>query len=286
MSAAIKAQDFCYSYSSRDKNHFVLPIPCWVAKKKCCTIFFITQSLYQCVMSTKCIADIAFTVYRGDCSIDSKYNFFNNSQNLLNKFPKHGGLQPPQPLSSAPWVCLGYGIMKSQALSPSPWSICWPPYAYSLQNTRLVVFGMNLYEKQFIHWILWSVWRLTKYIYTTDIPVTFFLWIQMCECVCTCTYVVSSNSYKKVNFSIQIPKGIWNMYSYSPKTLRYGLSWAKENSIMKTRYWKLNTENAIVGSFIRLLSKYLGASKWINEVLVIKNSSNENGWLRAKLKIC
>ena len=31
----------------------------------------------------------------------------------------------------------------------------------------------------------------------------------------------------------------------------------------------------------RKLSKYLGASKWKNEVMVIKNTPNENDWPRA-----
>ena len=35
-----------------------------------------------------------------------------------------------------------------------------------------------------------------------------------------------------------------------------------------------------------LLSKYLGASKWKNEVMVIKNTPNENDWPRAILEIC
>ena len=39
-----------------------------------------------------------------------------------------------------------------------------------------------------------------------------------------------------------------------------------------------------LGNF--LLSKYLGASKWKNEVMVIKNTPNENDWPRAILELC
>ena len=39
-----------------------------------------------------------------------------------------------------------------------------------------------------------------------------------------------------------------------------------------------------LGNF--LLSKYLGASKWKNEVMVIKNTLNENDWPRTILEIC
>ena len=35
----------------------------------------------------------------------------------------------------------------------------------------------------------------------------------------------------------------------------------------------------------RKLSKYLGASKWKNEVMVIKNTPNENDWPRAILEL-
>ena len=36
----------------------------------------------------------------------------------------------------------------------------------------------------------------------------------------------------------------------------------------------------------RKLSKYLGASKWKNEVMVIKNTPNENDWPRAVSEMC
>ena len=36
----------------------------------------------------------------------------------------------------------------------------------------------------------------------------------------------------------------------------------------------------------RKLSKYLGASKWKNEVMVIKNTPNKNDWPRAILEKC
>ena len=36
----------------------------------------------------------------------------------------------------------------------------------------------------------------------------------------------------------------------------------------------------------RKLSKYLGASKWKNEVMVIKNTPNKNDWPRAISEIC
>ena len=49
----------------------------------------------------------------------------------------------------------------------------------------------------------------------------------------------------------------------------------------------LNDAHCEFEDFIRnrKLSKYLGASKWKNEVMVIKNTPNENDWPRAILEL-